>query len=213
MPDSDRLDDAQDETPDRRIAGMSVRHLVMGTLIALIVAVAAGALVALSMDDDGDPEATDAVIELGPDDGTAPGAGGDVIGRPVAAPFTTFDGVERNTAAYLGRPLVLNLFAEWCAPCRAELPAFEAVFQENAGEVAFLGISSEESAEDGQLLVDDTGITFDVGRDPEGDMFVLFGGTGMPTTAFIDAQGTVREVHSGALTAEELRERIAEHFG
>jgi peroxiredoxin len=93
------------------------------------------------------------------------------------------------------------------------MPAFEAVYQERQGEVAFLGISTQESAEDGESLVASTGITYDVGRDSDGEMFATFEGTGMPTTVLIDATGTVVDVHSGALTSQELREWLDDTFG
>jgi cytochrome c biogenesis protein CcmG, thiol:disulfide interchange protein DsbE len=177
--------------------------------VALLLAVGAGAFVAMSLSDD-EPE------QLG--DGTAQGdlvpiEEGQIVGLPIAEPYVTFDGDEANTAGYLGTPLVINFFAEWCAPCVAEMPAFEAVYQERMGEVAFLGISTQESSEDGEALIASTGITYDVGRDPDGEMFATFGGTGMPTTALVDENGTVVDVRSGALTADELREWLDESFG
>jgi cytochrome c biogenesis protein CcmG/thiol:disulfide interchange protein DsbE len=205
------VDEPADDTPtsSRRPSGPSQKRiLVVGTLVAVILAVGAGTLVAMSIDDD--PEQLGegpAQAELTPIDED------DIIGLPVAQPYLTFDGTEANTATYLGTPLVINFFAEWCAPCVAEMPAFEAVHQERMGEVAFLGISTQESGDDGQAIVDSTGITYDVGRDPEGEMFEHFGGTGMPTTALVDENGTVVDVHSGAMTSQELRDWLDESFG
>lgn len=222
MPDSPTLDD--DVTPERprtpepapstrpterTIAGMSVRYLVMGTLVALILAVAAGAMVAVSGDDEGD----DDVVSLQDDDVLEPVDEDAIIGSPVAVAYTGFDGEALNTSGYLGQPLVMNFFAEWCAPCVREMPAFEQVHQANLGQVAFLGLSLQEPLEDGQALIESTGITYDVGRDESGDAFAAFGGTGMPTTVLIDDAGTVLEVHSGELSADELQALIDEHFG
>lgn len=204
MTDEPSGDDAR---PPRPSGPSQKRIIVVGTLVAVILAVGAGVLVAMSIDDE--PEQLGdgpAQAELTPvDDG--------IVGLPVAEPYETFDGGEANTAGYLGTPLVINFFAEWCAPCVAEMPAFEAVHQERMGEVAFLGISTQESGEDGQAIIDSTGITYDVGRDPEGEMFERFGGTGMPTTALVDENGTVVDVHSGAMTSQELRDWLDESFG
>jgi cytochrome c biogenesis protein CcmG/thiol:disulfide interchange protein DsbE len=192
-----------------RSAGPSTRRImVVGTIVALVLAVGAGALVAVSLSDD--PEQLGdgpAQAELTPIDE------GEIIGLPIAEPYLTFEGDTANTAEYIGTPLVINFFAEWCAPCVAEMPAFEEVHQERLDEVAFLGISTQESGEEGQAIIDSTGITYDVGRDPEGEMFATFGGTGMPTTALVDENGTVVDVHSGALTADELRTWLDETFG
>jgi cytochrome c biogenesis protein CcmG, thiol:disulfide interchange protein DsbE len=200
---------ARPSTPSGASGPSPRRVLVIGTLVALLLAVGAGALVAMSLSDD-DPE------QLG--DGPAqadlvPIDEGEIIGLPIAEPYMNFDGSEANTAGYLGTPLVINFFAEWCPPCVAEMPAFEAVHQERQDEVAFLGISTQESTEDAQAIIDSTGITYDVGRDPDGEMFATFGGTAMPTTALVDENGTVVDVHSGALTADELREWLDESFG
>lgn len=194
---------------ERTIAGMPVRILVMGTLIAAIVAVAAGAIVALSVDDDED--AADGVLDLQAEDELDP-ADAAVEGMPVAVPYESFDGESLNTAGFLGRPLVLNFFAEWCAPCVREMPAFEEVHQERGDDVAFLGLSTDRVASDGLAIVEQTGVTYEVGRDTA-DGISQLGGTGMPTTVFIDAAGTVVEVHSGELTADDLRARLDQHFG
>lgn len=207
MPDSSTLDET---APDERtIGGMSVRYLVVGTLIALILAAAAGAMVALSDDDEGD----DDVVSLQDDEFLEAPDADAIVGTPVAVPYTSFDGEVLNTGRYVGRPLVLNFFAEWCAPCVREMPAFESVHQDRGDEIAFLGLSTDRSASDGLAIVETTGVTYDVGRDDSGDAWGLFGGTGMPTTVLIDAAGTVVEVHSGELTAPQLHAMLDEHFG
>lgn len=209
MPDRTQLDDAPNPPAERTVAGMPVRLLVVGTVIAVIVAVAAGALAAITLSEDDDTPT--GVIDLQSEE-AVDDPGGDVVGAPVALPYETFEGESLNTAGYLGRPLVLNFFAEWCAPCVREMPAIEEVHQELGDDVAFLGLSTDRVASDGQAIVASTGVTYDVGRDT-GDLVGQLGGTGMPTTAFIDRAGTVVEVHSGELTADELRARIDEHFG
>jgi cytochrome c biogenesis protein CcmG, thiol:disulfide interchange protein DsbE len=185
----------------RQIAGIPLRHVVMATAVALVAALAG---VLLMLADPADTPGTESTLSLEPAD--------EVLGAPVAADFETFDGQRANTGSYVGQPLVLNFFAEWCAPCVAEMPDFETVYQEVGDEVAFLGLSYLEGAEAGLRLVERTGVTYDVARDTDGSALSAFGAIGMPTTVFIDATGTVREVHTGALTADELRERIDRHL-
>lgn len=180
--------------------GLPRRILLIGTALALAAAVAAGAFVALTADPVGTP-----TMELEPSD--------EVVGAPAAIQYVTFDGEAANTGGYVGQPLVLNFFAEWCPPCVAEMPDFEAVHQEVGDEVAFLGLSTLEPADKGQGIIESTGITYDVGRDPDSEAFAAVGALQMPTTVFIDAAGTVVDVHTGPLTADELRDRIETHFG
>jgi peroxiredoxin len=132
----------------------------------------------------------------------------DAIGSDVDIDFTTFDGSTSNFAAYAGTPLVVNFFSRACAPCVTEMPEFEAVFQAFDGDVAFVGISTDARFDDAELIVEQTGVNYDLGWDPNADVFERFGGFAMPTTVFVDAAGVVRETWSGVLTATKLTAKI-----
>jgi thiol-disulfide isomerase/thioredoxin len=128
---------------------------------------------------------------------------------PEDVTLTMLDGTTGSMADYRGRPVVLNFFASWCAPCLAEMPGFEQVHQDLDGQVAFLGVNLQDRIADGQRVVDQTGVTYDIARDPDGSLFQHFGAVAMPTTVFIDAQGRVVDVHSGEISAGALADRIA----
>ena len=93
------------------------------------------------------------------------------------------------------------------------MPAFEAVHQGMGDEVAFVGMNNQDRASDGEAIAEKTGVTYDLARDPDGDFLSVFGGIVMPTTVFIDAEGTVVEVHNGALSQSALEDRLHELFG
>ena len=124
----------------------------------------------------------------------------------------TFDGEPVTFAGFSDRPVVLNFFASWCPTCIAELPDFETVSQNLAADVQFLGLATQDRAEASDELVESTGITFPIGRDPDGAIFSIFQGLGMPTTVFINADGTVAEVHTGVLNVESLTNTINEEL-
>lgn len=124
--------------------------------------------------------------------------------------FEMLDGSTAALADYRGQPLVVNFFASWCVPCLAEMPGFERVHQDLDGQVAFLGINLQDRAEDGRRVVEQTGVTYDIARDPDGSIFQTFGAFAMPTTVFIDADGTVVDLHSGEISASALADRIDE---
>ena len=74
----------------------------------------------------------------------------------------------------------------------------------------FIGFAVQDGREASEALLDRTGVTFTIADDPDAAFADGFGSLAMPTTAIIDADGVVVDVHSGQLTADELRDRLAE---
>ncbi len=132
------------------------------------------------------------------------------VGSDVDLTYATFDGGDANFSAYAGTPLVINFFARTCPPCVSEMPEFEQIFNEFGGDVAFVGISTDPRKEDAQILIKETGVTYDLGWDPDGRLFAEFGGFAMPTTVFVTADGIVSEIWSGVLSAADLKSKIEE---
>ncbi len=127
--------------------------------------------------------------------------------------FASLSGDQSDTfASHLDKPLVVNFFAAWCSPCRAELPEFESVYQEVSDEVNFIGISRDDSPGESLQLLADTGVTYPSGWDSDGSLFPELGLLGMPSTLIVDSDGVVAEQWSGVLTAEDLRDLITEHL-
>lgn len=120
-----------------------------------------------------------------------------------------FDG-QPQTITLTERPLVINFFAESCAPCVAEMPAFEAVFQRVEDRVDFVGISEDATAAAAQRIIEATGITYRVAWDANGTAFGQFEALGMPTTVLIDASGEVLDVHTGALSQDALMAMVTD---
>jgi len=196
---------ATDPTPRSRLPWPAVAA-------ATVLAAAAALVVLLVMgggDDDGTSTATTAPqgsLDLTPADG----AGGDPLAVDVEWPA---DGSVAPLADRLGGPTVVNLFASWCAPCVAEMPAFESVFQDVGDTVAFVGVAVSDRTADARRIVEETGITYPWARDERGDVANAARISNMPATMFVDADGEVVSVHSGALDADELRDLIDEHLG
>lgn len=118
-----------------------------------------------------------------------------------------------SLAALSGKPVVMNFFASWCAKCARELPAFQAVAQETGGEVAFVGIDHLDSRRAAQELLEQTGVDFPAGYDPDGTVARAYGLRGMPTTVFISARGHILERRTGEMSGAELRQTIERLFG
>ncbi len=123
-----------------------------------------------------------------------------------------FDGVDMTLAEYAGTPVVLNFWATWCPFCIAEMPDFETVSQDTLGDVAFLGVNIQDDPAAAAAMATETGVTYRLTRDPQGAVYAAFGGIGMPTTVFVDADGMIRDVITGQMSEAELRSKIVEHF-
>lgn len=120
-------------------------------------------------------------------------------------PFTAADGTSTNAAAFRGTPLVLNMWATNCKPCVKEMPAFDEVAAELAGDVAVIGVNVFDDADTAAEFAADLGVTYPQYNDPDGELSTALEVTGLPATAFFDANGTLIDVHQGAYTADELR--------
>lgn len=126
--------------------------------------------------------------------------------------FVTLDELPAAFAGYEGCPLIVNFFASWCVPCVTEMPDFERFWNTHGGQVAVLGLAANDRLEDAIATVADRGVTYPTGLD-EGELFIDFGGLGMPTTVFVSPQGEILETHSGLLTLDDITTRAEEHFG
>jgi cytochrome c biogenesis protein CcmG, thiol:disulfide interchange protein DsbE len=125
--------------------------------------------------------------------------------------FTASDGSSHTLAEMEGTPVVLNMWATWCKPCVKEMPAFDEVAA-GTDAVRIIGVNVADEAADAEAFAQELGVSYEQYTDPSGELSDAFEVTGLPATAFIDADGNVVNVHAGALTADELRDAIAEHF-
>ena len=131
---------------------------------------------------------------------------------PIDLPALSGDG-RVTLQALRGRPVVVNLFASWCTPCRKELPAFAEISADLGDEVAFLGINHQDNRKAGQDMLAEFGVRYPAGYDPDGKVAIDYGLLGMPSTLFIDAEGRLLDTHTGELTRQQLEDTISRLFG
>jgi len=108
-----------------------------------------------------------------------------------------------------GTPLVLNFWASWCDPCRAEAKVLQRAWSEQDGDVLFLGLDAQDAREDARDFISQFGITFPHVRDPGNGTQRAWGVTGLPETYFIAADGRVVGHVIGTVDAAQLREGVA----
>jgi thiol-disulfide isomerase/thioredoxin len=121
-------------------------------------------------------------------------------------------GSQRIPAA--GTPTVVDLFATWCAPCKAQMESLRSLHDEFGDRVAFVSVTNERfggglTAEDvREWWVEHDG-NWTVGHDPESRLMRVLGAGGLPFLVVTDADGTVAWTHRGIASESNLRERVS----
>lgn len=117
-----------------------------------------------------------------------------------------------SLVSYMGQPVVLNLWATWCPPCRREMPVFEQA-QAEFPDIAFVMVNQGESAQQAQDFLDNEGLALnDVLLDPSSETMNALGAGGLPTTFYFDARGELVDLHLGELTMAEMKDTLSQHY-
>lgn len=102
-------------------------------------------------------------------------------------------GRPSSLSAYKGKVVLLNFWATWCGPCRAEIPSMEQLYTELKDEgFTIVAVNSQEPLEQVSAFVDDMGMSFPVLLDSTGRVGAAYGVRAIPTTYIIDPQGAIR---------------------
>lgn len=110
----------------------------------------------------------------------------------------------------LTAPSVVNFWATWCSFCVDEMPDIEAVHAELGDQVRFIGVDREDFAERAITFATELGVTYEMVQDLDGSFFRSAKARGMPTTLFVNAEGIILHRHAGPMSADKLRQLIAE---
>lgn len=107
-----------------------------------------------------------------------------------------------------GTPVVVNVWASWCPPCRAEMPLLNRAADDFAGRVVFLGVASRDSPAAAGAFLDEIGVGYVNLFDTTGEIRSDLGLTGFPTTYLFDAQGELRDAVIGGITEQRLAAQL-----
>jgi len=112
-------------------------------------------------------------------------------------------------------PLVLNLFAEYCGPCRTELPLMQELHEKAGGRLSVLGVDYDDASPEGAVeIAAHAGVTYPLLADPTERLRVPFRVRGLPGTVFVRADGTVASVQLRVFRSwAELRTAVRQELG
>jgi thiol-disulfide isomerase/thioredoxin len=118
-------------------------------------------------------------------------------------------------ASLRGHPAVVNKWASWCGPCRAEFPFFQRLGVQLGRRVGFIGVNGSDDPGDAARFLRRYPVRYPSFSDPHQKVAAVFGGVlAFPTTAFYDSRGRLAYVHQGGYaTQAKLREDIARYAG
>ena len=119
--------------------------------------------------------------------------------------LTTFDGKTVHLADYQGKPVLVNFWATWCPPCRAEMPLLNQYYQDHKQQdFTILAVNAGDSQSAVAAFASQNGITFPLLLDPGMSLIDQIGISSFPTSVLIGRDGKVKTIHVGMFTSEAL---------
>lgn len=121
------------------------------------------------------------------------------IGAPLRqATLDPLLGSARSLASYRGKPLLINVWASWCGPCRAEMGSLQRLAQRYGKQFNVIGISTDDYRDRAHTFLRDAGIRFPNYIDRDLQLEIMLGADRLPLTLLVDANGRVLARHYGS---------------
>lgn len=125
--------------------------------------------------------------------------------------MTDIDGKDVMLSDFAGKPIVLNFWASWCPPCKAEMPDLEEAYNEYGDRVEFIIVNmtgGSETVESARTYIESMGYTFPIYFDVYSEAALLYDISSIPRTYFINKDGTQVSSVLKMISAEELEDGI-----
>jgi peroxiredoxin len=126
----------------------------------------------------------------------------------------TPEGEKISLSDFQGRAVIVNFWATWCPPCRAEMPEFQKLYAPNQDKLTILAINLQEPNVDGILAFkEELGFSYPILLDPDALVKKKYNVFTQPVTYFIDRNGIIVDKKLGPLTVAELNEKTEKILG
>ncbi|MHA0857229.1 peroxiredoxin family protein [Paenibacillus sp. CMAA1364] len=113
---------------------------------------------------------------------------------------------------YKGKKVIINFWATWCPPCRAEMPHMEKIYEEYGDDVIVLAVNltnTESKASDVHTFVEKFELTFPIVLDEKGYVSDTYRIIAYPTSYFVDTQGVIQEIFQGAINYDMMTKALS----
>ncbi len=117
----------------------------------------------------------------------------------------TFDGQTVRLSDYKGKAVMLNFWATWCPPCRAEIPDMQKVYETTDYEILAVNVTGSESKmKHVEQFIEKYDMTFPVALDEASAVSTMYNAFSLPTTYFIDEEGKIVQIIEGPLNKDAM---------
>ncbi|MBB6713444.1 TlpA family protein disulfide reductase [Clostridium gasigenes] len=119
------------------------------------------------------------------------------------------NGKDVSLNDFKGKNVLLNFWATWCPPCKAEMPDIEKLYQENKNsDLVILAVNLGEDKQTVKSFIEKNKYNFDILLDSDQDVAIKYNIVSIPTSFFIDKEGKIVSKKIGAMTLEEMKSYI-----
>jgi cytochrome c biogenesis protein CcmG, thiol:disulfide interchange protein DsbE len=178
----------------------TMRATAKSVLVAAAVAIAAVAVGCGEEEGPGNPESRAVDYEEALADAPAPLA--DLYAQANELLPGGVDAFQARIEELRGHPVVVNKWASWCGPCRAELPFFQSQAAKRGDEIAFLGIDAQDSDDAATTFLEEFPVPYPSYSDPDEDISTELDAPHYPSTIFFDSRGERVYAHPGGYQDE-----------
>jgi thiol-disulfide isomerase/thioredoxin len=176
----------------RELWRSAARHKVASAVIALCVA---GSLAAI------------AVASGGSSSGS--GRAADPVAPTFSFPALGHSSQRVSLGDYSGKPVIVNLFASWCVPCKQETPLLARFYRTEQAKVALVGLDENDVLGNAMSFTHSDGVSYPVGWDPQLSAADAYGVSALPQTFFLNSKHRIVDRIFGAVTLATLHKGIA----
>jgi cytochrome c biogenesis protein CcmG/thiol:disulfide interchange protein DsbE len=131
-------------------------------------------------------------------------------GQAPAFTLKGLDGRQHSLSDYRGKVVMINFWATWCIPCRAEMPDIEHEYRAHRDQgLVVLGIDPKEGQDVVSRFVQDIGVSYTILLDPKGEVYDRYGVSALPQTLIVDRGGAVVKERTGQASRAQMEQELS----